>query len=171
MNRWDKLDEIIARVEKILVVVFLSALILTAFVQIILRNFFATGISWGDVLIRYLVLWVAFIGAALATREGKHINMEIFSRWVSDRGRAYLNRISHLCSAGICGLLTYAAFKFIQFEAQMGSTTILGLPIWVPELIIPLTFGLMTFRFALRFFRSFNKISDPDIKTEPNMTL
>ncbi len=171
MNLWDKLDENIARVEKILVVVFLSTLMLTAFLQIILRNFFATGISWGDVLIRYLVLWVAFIGAALATREGRHINMEVFSRWVSDRGRVYLNRVSHLCSAGICGLLTYAAIKFIQFEVQMGSTTILGLPIWVPELIIPLTFGLMTFRFGLRFFRSFNPISDPDTKTEPDLKL
>ena len=171
MNRWDRLDENIARVEKILVVVFLSTLMLTAFLQIILRNFFATGISWGDVLIRYLVLWVAFIGAALATREGRHINMEVFSRWVSDRGRVHLYRISHLCSAGICGLLTYAAIKFIQFEFQMGSTTILGLPIWVPELIIPLTFGLMTFRFGLRFFRSFNPISDSDTKTEPDMTL
>jgi TRAP-type C4-dicarboxylate transport system permease small subunit len=171
MNLWDKLDENIARVEKILVVVFLSTLMLTAFLQIILRNFFATGISWGDVLIRYLVLWVAFIGAALATREGRHINMEVFSRWASDRGRVYLNRISHLCSAGICGVLTYAAIKFIQFEVQMGSTTILGLPIWVPELIIPLTFGLMTFRFGLRFFRSFNPISDPATRTEPDMTL
>jgi TRAP-type C4-dicarboxylate transport system permease small subunit len=171
MKRWDRLDENIARVEKILVVIFLSTLMLTAFLQIILRNFFATGISWGDVLIRYLVLWVAFIGAALATREGKHINMEIFARWVSDRGRVYLNCLSHLCSAGICGVLTYAALKFIQFEAQMGSMTVLGLPIWVPELIIPLTFGLMTFRFALRFFRSCNNISDPDTKTEPDMRL
>jgi TRAP-type C4-dicarboxylate transport system permease small subunit len=170
MNRWDKLDENIARVEKILVVVFLSSLMLTAFLQIILRNFFASGISWGDVLIRYLVLWVAFIGAALATREGKHINMEVFSRWISNRGKKYLNRLSHLCSAGICGLLTYAAIKFIQFEAQMGSMTILELPIWVPELIIPLTFGLMTFRYALRFFNSFNKVSNPDTKRQPDIT-
>lgn len=170
MNRWDRLDENIARVEKILVVVFLSTLMLTAFLQIILRNFFASGISWGDVLIRYLVLWVAFIGAALATREGKHINMEVFSRWISNRGKKYLNCLSHLCSAGICGLLTYAAIKFIQFEAQMGSMTILELPIWIPELIIPLTFGLMTFRYALRFFNSFNKVSNPDTKRQPDIT-
>ena len=171
MSRWDKLDENIARVEKILVVIFLSALMLIAFLQIILRNFFATGISWGDVLVRNLVLWVAFIGATLATREGKHINMEVVSRWVSNRGRIYLKRLSQMCAAGICGLLTYAAIRFLQFEVQMGSMTTLGLPVWVPELIIPLTFGLMTFRFALRFFKSFNNITDPVTKTEPDMTL
>lgn len=151
MNRWERLDEIIALVEKYLVVLLLSLMMVLSFMQIVLRNFFETGLSWGDVLVRYLVLWVAFIGAAMATKEGRHINMEVFSRWVSDKGRAYLNGLSYLCSIFICGLLTYAAFKFIYFEAQMGSTTIFGIPIWMPELIIPITFGLMTFRFALRF--------------------
>ena len=151
MKQWERLDEIIARIEKYLVVLLLSLMIVLAFLQIVLRNFFETGLSWGDVLVRYLVLWVAFIGAALATKEGRHINMEIFSRWVSEKGDAYLKGLSHLCSIFICGLLTYAALKFIHFEAQMGSTIIIGIPIWIPELIIPITFGLMTFRYALRF--------------------
>ena len=77
MNQWERLDETIARIEKYLLVLLLSLMIVLAFLQIVLRNFFETGLSWGDVLVRYLVLWVAFIGAALATKEGRHINMEI----------------------------------------------------------------------------------------------
>ena len=166
MNRWKRLDEIIARVEKYLVVLLLSLMMVLAFMQIVLRNFFETGLSWGDVLVRYLVLWVAFIGAALATKEDRHINMELFSRWVSDKGKAYLKGLSHLCSIFICSLLTYAALKFIYFEAQMGSTTILGTPIWIPELIIPIAFGLMTFRFALRLMSTIKKVfnSEPNAK-------
>jgi TRAP-type C4-dicarboxylate transport system permease small subunit len=151
MNRWERLNEIIARIEKYLVVLLLSLMMVLAVMQIVLRNFFETGLSWGDVLVRYLVLWVAFIGAALATKEGKHINMEIFSQWVSEKGDTYLKGLAHLCSIFICGLLTYAAIKFIHFEAQLGSTIILGIPIWIPELIIPITFGLMAFRFTLQF--------------------
>ena len=162
MNRWERLDETIARVEKFLVVLLLSLLMLVAFMQIVLRNFFTTGLPWGEVLIRYLVLWVAFIGAALATKEGKHINMAVFSQWASDRADAYLKGLSNLCSVFICGLLTYAAVRFIQFEAQMGTTTMFGLPIWLPELIIPITFALMTFRFALRLVNAFYTFSNPD---------
>jgi C4-dicarboxylate transporter DctQ subunit len=162
MNRW---DEYFARAEKILVVFLLSIMILLAFLQIVLRNFFATGLSWGDEVVRYLVLWVGFIGATLAAKEGKHINMEVFSRWVFGRGRIYLNGISLFCSAFICGLLTFAALKFVHFEAQMESTTFLGLPVWLPELIIPMTFGLMAFRFAIRFFMELAKIQDP--KSDP----
>ena len=150
MKRWDRLDDIISRIEKVLIVFLLSLMMITAFSQIVLRNFFATGFSWADVLVRYLVLWVAFIGAALATKDGKHINIEVFSRWISGRALIYLKAVSQLCSLIVCGLLAYAAVKFIQFEAQMGGTTFFGLPVWLPQLIIPITFGLMTFRFALR---------------------
>jgi TRAP-type C4-dicarboxylate transport system permease small subunit len=161
MNRWDRLDDFIARIEKYIVVVLLGLMMVLAFMQIVLRNFFQTGLSWGDVLVRYLVLWVAFIGAALATKEGRHINMEVLSRWVSETGEKYLKGLSHLCSIFICGLLTYAAGKFIHFEAQMGGTIIFGLPIWIPELIIPVAFGLMTLRYGLRCVREFSK---PDRK-------
>jgi TRAP-type C4-dicarboxylate transport system permease small subunit len=153
MNRWDRVDELIAKVELILVVFLLSLMILVAFLQILLRNLLATGLPWGDPLVRYLVLWVGFIGAALAVKEGKHITMEVIPRWVSGRRSIYLNAISHLYSTFVCGLLTFAALKFICFEARMGGSPFLALPVWLPELIIPITFGLMTFRYALRLFR------------------
>ena len=71
MYNWDQLDEKISRMEQVLVSILLTLMILMAFSQIVLRNFFDTGISWGDSLVRYLVVWVGFIGAAIAAREGK----------------------------------------------------------------------------------------------------
>ena len=153
MNIWDKLDEKISRVEQILVTILLTMMILVAFSQIVLRNFFATGIDCGDALVRYLVVWVAFIGAAVATREGKHITIDLLSRWFAGAGSITLRALSCFFSALVCGLLTVAAAKFIRFEAQMGSTAFLDLPVWVPELIMPVTFGLMTFRFGMAMFR------------------
>jgi TRAP-type C4-dicarboxylate transport system permease small subunit len=83
MNRWERADEIIDRVEHTLVIILLSLMILTAFLQITLRNIFATGLTWADPMVRNLVLWVGFIGAAIATKEGKHINMDVFSQWMT----------------------------------------------------------------------------------------
>ncbi len=141
--------------EKFLVAVMLSVMILLAFLQIVLRNVFSSGISWGDPLVRYLVLWVGFIGASLATKEGKHITIEIFSRWLSGRGRQYLKAISNLISVIICGLLVFAGWTFVQNEAQIGGATFLQIPAWIPQIIIPATFTFMTLRFLLRFFAEF----------------
>ncbi len=166
MYIWDRLDEKISRVEQVLVTILLTMMILMAFSQIVLRNFFDTGISWGDSLVRYLVVWVGFIGAAIATREGKHINIDVVSRWLTGPESNYIRLISHFFSAVVCGLLTLAAVRFILFEAQMGSTVFFKLPVWVPEIVIPVTFGLMTLRFAVRFIREYASILKHDSKQE-----
>jgi len=166
MYIWDRLDEKISRVEQVFVTILLTMMILMAFFQIVLRNFFDTGLSWGDSLVRYLVVWVGFIGAAIATKEGKHINIDVVSRWLTGPGSNYIQLISYFFSTVICGLLTLAAIKFIRFEAQMGSTVFFKLPVWVPEIIIPVTFGLMTLRYAVRFLSEFARIRRHDFKQE-----
>jgi C4-dicarboxylate transporter DctQ subunit len=149
MRKLEQWNETLGRVEKFLIVVMLSMMILVAFLQIVLRNAFSTGISWGDPLVRYLVLWVGFIGASLATKEEKHITIEVFSSWFSANRAVYLKLLSQLVSAIICGLLTVAGWTFIQNEAQMGEVALLNIPIWIPEMIIPITFALMTLRFLI----------------------
>ena len=166
MHIWDRLDEKISRVEQVSITILLTMMILMAFFQIVLRNFFDTGITWGDSLVRYLVVWVGFIGAAIATKEGKHINIDVVSRWLTEPKSNYIRLVSHFFSAVICGLLTLAAIKFIRFEAQMGSIAFFKLPVWVPEIIILVTFGLMTLRFAVRFLSEFARIRSHDFKQE-----
>ncbi len=166
MKRWYVLDEKISQVEQILIATLLAIMILLAFAQIVLRNFFATGFSWGDSLVRYLVVWVGFVGAAIATKEGKHITIEVISRWVSGAGRKVILAISHFSSAAICGLLTWAGIKFIWFEAQMGGTAFYKIPVWIPELIIPITFGLMTLRYTLCLVTDFVTSTARANKTE-----
>ena len=149
MKFWGKWDSKINKIEGALITILLSLMILTAFSQIVLRNFFSTGIDWGDALVRYLVVWVAFIGAAIATREGKHICIDLLSHWLKGPGSIAVQALSCFFSAVISALLTVAAVKFIWFEAQMGSTTFLNLPVWIPELIMPIAFGLITLRFLM----------------------
>jgi TRAP-type C4-dicarboxylate transport system permease small subunit len=153
MDRWERTDAIIERVEQTLLVILLGSMILIAFLQIVLRNFFFTGLSWGDTLVRNLVLWIGFIGATLATREGKHITIDLVSPWLPSQGKHFVSLIIRFFSLSICILLTYAALKFIRNEAEMGNRTLLNIPTWIPGMILPMTFSLMTFRFSLRFLR------------------
>jgi len=156
MDHWKRLDKIIDRMEQRLLVTLLSLMILIAFSQIVLRNLFDTGLAWGDPLVRNLVLWVSFIGATLATKEGKHINIDVVSRWMPPRGKILVEAITGLFSSLVCALMTFAALKFIKNEAQMGGGTFLGIPLWIPEIILPITFALMALRFSLHSLNNFS---------------
>ena len=65
------LDRWLARITGWLIVFFLGVMILMAFGQVVLRNVFHTGIEWGDVFLRHMVLWLGFLGATIATGEGR----------------------------------------------------------------------------------------------------
>jgi C4-dicarboxylate transporter DctQ subunit len=151
---WERLDEIIGRLEKALMVVFLGLMIVMAFAQIALRNFMGIGLPWSESLVRYLVLWVGFIGASLATREGRHITIEVIKLRSSPGGRRYLAALSQICAAVVCALMTWASVKFVRDDAQIGNRAFLDLPTWVLETIIPATFAIMSLRFLLRAVRA-----------------
>jgi C4-dicarboxylate transporter DctQ subunit len=168
MNRWERTDETIDRMEQILILILLSFMILTAILQIILRNIFATGLTWADPMVRNLVLWVGFIGAAIATREGKHITIDVVSQWIPSRGKPYVNLITQLFSFIVCVLLTFAALKFIKNEFQMGNVTFFGIPACIPQIILPITFGLMAFRFVLHAFKNLSMILTSHTKSGYN---
>jgi TRAP-type C4-dicarboxylate transport system permease small subunit len=154
MDRWERIDEIVGRLEQILLGILLGTMILVAVIQIALRNVLSTGLAWGDQLVRNLVLWTGFIGAAIATREGKHISIDVVSRWISPKRKISMEIITNGFSLLICALLTFAALKFVSNEIQMKSILFLGVPSWASEIILPVTLGVMTFRFCLRFLKS-----------------
>lgn len=161
-SNWEKTDDAIARIEIILIVFFLGFMIFVAFLQIVLRNLFSTGLDWGDSFLRNLVLWIGFLGATLATREGKHINIDIVSRWLPSLERNIASLMTHLFSFAVCSLLTYAALKFIRNEFQMADRTLFNIPAWIPEIILPITFILMAFRFGLRAWKNLSDVRKPN---------
>jgi TRAP-type C4-dicarboxylate transport system permease small subunit len=161
MSFWERLDDAVGRVEKALMVLFLGLMVLAAFAQIALRNFLGIGLAWSEPLVRYLVLWVGFIGASLAAREGRHITIEVVGLKPSAGGRRYLAAVSQSCAAAVCAMMTWAAVKFVHDDAQIGNHTFLDLPTWVLELIIPATFAIMSLRFLLRALRALGREAAP----------
>ena len=66
-----------------LLVALLGFLIVFSFAQIVLRNVFSIGVTWGDGLTRVIVLWLALLGALAASRDGRHIRMNAFAAVVA----------------------------------------------------------------------------------------
>ena len=158
--RWEKsvleimkiinsINNILAKIETVILILILLTMISLAFLQVILRNFFSTSIFWGDTLLRHLVLWVAFIGASLATKEKRHINIDALSRLLSKTTKRITAILVDLFSASVCFFLMRAAITFIKSEKEAASTLFTEIPIWIFQIIIAIGFGLMMLRFVI----------------------
>jgi TRAP-type C4-dicarboxylate transport system permease small subunit len=144
------LDRWLQRITGWLIIFLLTVMILMAFGQVVLRNLFHTGIEWGDVLLRHLVLWIGFLGAIIATGEGRHLKIEFINKLAAERFRKAIYVFTNLFAAVVCYFLMRAAMAFVQFEKESASTLILNLPTTYFIVIIPIGYGIISFRFIVR---------------------
>lgn len=147
-------EKILTKVARGLVVIVLFSMIGLSFVQIILRNFFDSGIGWADVTVRHLVLWIAFLGAILASIEERHISLDLFSRLLPERAKRFSGAFIHFISSVVCVFFTVAAYKFVASERMMGEMLFAGIPVWWAQAIIPSGFALLAIIFFLRVFKT-----------------
>ena len=141
---------ILHTVEDSLLVTILTAMILLAVSQIALRNLFDTSLSWGDPLLRIMVLWTALLGAMAATRMNNHIRIDLLSRFIPENLYRWVTRFTNLFAASICTIIAWHAYRFVMFEREDGIILFATVPAWVCELIIPIAFATMAIRFAIQ---------------------
>jgi TRAP-type C4-dicarboxylate transport system permease small subunit len=149
-----RLDRFGRYCENSLLFVLLGAMIAIGTMQIVQRNFLDSSFPWSDELLRLLVLWLGLVGAVAASRDDKHITIDILSRFLSEKNNFRLRLLLDFFTAFICGLLAWHGGRFVQMEREFASVVLNGLPAWIFEAIIPVAFGLIAYRYGLFFVRN-----------------
>ena len=164
-----KLDRVFAKAEEVLLALLLVSMVLLAALQVLLRNIWDTGIDWADITLQNVTVLVGLLGAAIATSEGRHLNIDILSRVLKGRGKTLLRVLIGLFSVGVCILLTHGGWttllanygpwvenipegwsKAHNLRVQFLEGTI---PQWLSLSILPVGFALIGFHFVLRLVR------------------
>ena len=148
-----RLDRAGQTAEDAVLVIILTALILLAASQIVMRHFFNFGLFWGDELLRMLVLWIAVAGAIAASRSDKHINIAVLDRFLPEKLKLIVKMIIHLFTAGICGAVAWYSAQIVMTSHEFGDILLGSVPAWIPQAIMPVGFGLICYRDSLCVFR------------------
>lgn len=128
------------------------------FVNVVLRYVFKSSTSWAEELIKYLMIWIAFIGGSICARKGAHVSIDFFYDFLSQRGRKIAFLIVNTIAIFFTGIMSFYGIKIIIFLASTGQVSpALQLPMWIPYLAIPLGFILMTIRFIQNFINNFKE--------------
>ncbi len=164
MNLLKSIDNLLARMEGWLMVGMLWLMVLLTFVQVALRSLYAYGhFYWANALLGYmdgsgpfvslLVLWLTFLGASLLTRDGKHIQIDIFSGLLPKRWLPAREALLAWVSLFICAVMLKVCIDYIRMEMAFGGTMPFHIPIWLAQMILPAGFALLCFRFLVRALR------------------
>ncbi len=144
----ERLDNYLFAVEKIFLTTALSVMALTVFLDFALRDFFHSGIRWAKELSAFLMIWVGFVGASVATREKRHLVVGATEKILSARWRKILAVSTRLIAIAFCIFLAKLGFEYVSQTREFGEhSDVLSLPLWIVQIVIPLSLLVMAARF------------------------
>ena len=137
------------RVEDGILALLLAAMIALAAYQVIARNLFDTGLLWGDALVRVLVIWVAMIGAMVASRNDDHIRIDLLARFVPPHWQGLLKRFANAFTCAVMGVFAWHSTRFVRFEYEDGTLAFASVPAWVCEAVLPVGAAVIGLRYLM----------------------
>ncbi|MGA3019827.1 MAG: TRAP transporter large permease subunit [Bryobacteraceae bacterium] len=131
--------------EKALAIGAISVMSLLPVVEMVARLLGLTGIPGSVVFVQQLTLWVAFLGAALAASGDRLLSLSA-NTFLPEKWTRPVRVFGCGLTAAIAASLCWASYQFVVSERTGGKMLALGVPDWVPAVVMPVGFLLVTIR-------------------------
>ena len=135
--------------ENAALVIMLGGMVVLAVLQIVLRELFSTGFLWADELVKLTVLWLAMVGSIAATRDNRHIRIDVLSHLLPPALVAVTRMVVDLFAAAVCGVIAWQSWRYLGLEIEFEDTVLIDTPAWIAHVVLPLAFALISYRFLV----------------------
>ena len=117
------LHELNRNAERWLLLIFYTMLVATMFIEVLRRELLSYSSIWGEEIVRYSFIYLAWIGAAAAVRERGHIRIDVIMHYVGPRTKALLYLFGDLVMVAVSVIALYYSFETVHVSAKFGSVT------------------------------------------------
>lgn len=157
----DLLRKIDRNAERWALLIFYVMLVMTMAIEVLRRELFSYSSIWGEEIVRYSFIYLAWIGAAAAVRERAHIRIDVVMHYLGPRAKALLYIFGDLVMFGVALIALYWSFETVLVSAKFGSVSH-GLRVSMVWFLmaVPLGFALMILRLVQSFLRDLRSLRD-----------
>ena len=144
------MSRLASRIEDAIAAIALAVMTVIPLLEIVLRRTAGIGIPGAGPIVQHLVLWVGFLGAAIAAREGRLLSLATGSLVPAGWPRRAAGVVAAAIGSSVSVILAIAAVEFVESERSVGSSFGAGIPTWAAELVLPIGFSLIALRLVWR---------------------
>lgn len=147
--------------------VFLTLSVMLIVAEIAGRNVFGVSMVGADEIASFAVIWSVFFTASIAVKRNLHIRIDIIFTVVPASVALWLDAFGTTLSFLFAAYLTYSG-AFLAYESWFFgemTMTMLRLPLWIPQLILPIGGFLLAVRLLQRLVYVL-RISPEQLKRE-----
>src|SRR5258706_16313960 len=117
--------------------------------EIFFRRLLGVGVPGSGPFVQHLTLWIGFLGAAIAAREGKLLALAT-GTFVPERWRGATTAFASAGAPRMATNLAMGAGQLVVTERETGTIIAANVPAGVGQLALPVGFVLIALRLAWR---------------------
>jgi len=137
----------LASIEDGFSIAVLSSMVLLTVAGVLIRWITGESLPGLTQLVQGLNLWIAFAGAALAARAGKHLALSTGALLdLTDRVKRIVARFTTAVATAVTVLLAYASVQFVLAMRSSTETLAGTIPQWAVQCIMPIGFLIVAVR-------------------------
>jgi len=172
MRHVDRIVRALARLGIALAAIALLASMFLIGYSVVMRYFLNQPAAWVDELAGYLLVAAVMLAAADALLEGEHIAVDILTERLSAHGRRWTVLGGLIAVALSALLLVVEGVDMVGFSRMVGlmSNGYLAVPMWIPQLLVPVGAALMLAAAVIAFAAAWRKRKAAPAVTELHRT-
>jgi len=145
--------------EKWALLIFYVMLVITMAVEVLRREVFSYSSIWGEEIVRYSFIYLAWIGASAADKERAHIRIDVVLHYLGTRMKAVMYIFGDLVMLVVAVIALYWSYETVHVSAKFGSVSH-GLRVSMVWFLmaVPAGFTLMIWRLLQSLLRDLRSL-------------
>lgn len=137
----------------------LGAMIVIAFIEVVRRYLLGKSYIWADDLIRYLIIYVGFVGGAAAYRDNNLASLDLVTRLFPEKVQIVLEIVVNTIVTGAMLFLLYFSVQAVGAPSIKHSVGVgLKIAMWIPYMTMPIGFTVMLLFSAEKYLEMFRRL-------------
>lgn len=130
----------------------LATIAVSVIIEVVARSVFNAPTLWAVEVSTYAIITTGFLGSALVLRRGRHLEINLLTTRLSPTVQKWTGIVTDACGAAFCFLVCFSGIRFVELSQIMGAVSVseLRVPLWIPQLSIPIGFALLGLEFLSR---------------------
>jgi TRAP-type C4-dicarboxylate transport system permease small subunit len=145
-----KLETVFVRVNQWLIGLMMGVMFVLVFINVVTRYIFGFSFATTEEISTFLMIWITYIGAGLALREGRLAAIDLFQDLLPVKLRPAMRASLGVAILVFFGILAYYGFKMVQFGWAQ-ETWATQIPRGIPYLAIPIGAAVFGLHLVLMF--------------------
>lgn len=138
MDFWKKFDKILTNIQTYVCAVLFSAIIIIGAANVFCRYVLNDSITWAEEAMRFICIWLVFIGSSLTIRIDGHVSIDVLQSFLKNtRVKCVLYVITRIIAASFLVVLLPASVELVQKMGNSYSSAV-GVPYSIVYLSFPI---------------------------------